>query len=271
MSSSELAEAVDVSPYLNCAALVSDRSAYTVALLELLDDPDADRHQISELVSADPVLVSKLLVLANSAWIAARAPSTNVWDASRVLGLTMVRNLAAATLVDLSSSNPHLPTGYLEHAIASAAGAAAVAERVGGKVRDAWSVALLHDLGVVLLASAHGREAVSSAGRSILSEEQRFGLDHATLGAAVLGEMRMPNLVCETIREHIEPPDLGGSPMSLTVRAGIAMAESAGVTGSSAPVGEPEPFLRRLGLEREQAEIATDLETHADRLTDLLK
>lgn len=169
---------LDVGQYLNCAALVSDRSSYTLALLELLDDPGADRQSVSELISADPVLVSKLLVLANSAWIGARAESTNVWDAIRVLGFTMVRNLAMANLVNLSASNPHLPRGYVDHAVASAAGAAAVAERVGLKVRDAWSVALLHDLGVVLLSSAHGLEAVAGlATRSVADEVAANGFD----------------------------------------------------------------------------------------------
>lgn len=271
MVTTEQTDTIDVSQYSNCAALVSDRSAYTISLLELLDDPDADRQQVSELISADPVLVSKLLVLANSAWIGARAESSNVWDAIRVLGFTMVRNLAAASLIDLTSANPHLPSGYVDHAINSAAGAAAVAEHVGVKVRDAWSIALLHDIGVVLLASAHGLPAVADlARRSPAAEIEAFGLDHATIGAAVLHEMRLPRLVCESIREHTLPAEAGGSALSMTVRAGIAMAEAAGSVGCSAPVGPAEPFLRELDLEYEQASIAADLDAHAGRLTDLL-
>ena len=262
---------LDVGQYLNCAALVSDRSSYTLALLELLDDPDADRQSVSELISADPVLVSKLLVLANSAWIGARAESTNVWDAIRVLGFTMVRNLAMANLVNLSASNPHLPRGYVDHAVASAAGAAAVAERVGLKVRDAWSVALLHDLGVVLLSSAHGLEAVAGlATRSVADEVAANGFDHAALGAAVLERMRLPRMVCEVIRDHVRPADSGGSALSMTVRAGIALAEAGGAAGCSAPLGSPQAFLRELDLEYEQTAIAADIEAHAGRLTDLL-
>ena len=272
MSGSGVLEQIDVAPYVNCAALVSDRTAYTISLLELLNDPDSERQEVSELISADPGLVSRLLVLANSAWIGARAESTNAWDATRVLGFTMVRNLAAANLVHLSSSNPHLPAGYLDHAIASAGGAAAVADRVGVKVRDALSVALLHDLGMVLLSSVHGHDAIAELrGQPIEAEVAEFGFDHAALGGAVLRQMRLPALVCDSVRDHVLGADQATNAMSLTVRAGIAMAESLGAQGCSAPLGDPQPFLRELDIDDERADIAADLETHAGRLTDLLK
>lgn len=261
---------IDVSPYLGCAALVSDASAYTVALLDLLNDPDAERDKVSELISADPALVSRILTLANSAWIAATAPSTNVWDATRVLGFSMVRNLAAAGLVNLDESNQHLPDGYLDHAIAAAAGAAAVADRVGGKVRDAWSVALLHDLGTVLLNSVHGQDSASNNDTSIEKEIKQFGFDHATLGAAVLTQLRLPGAACAAIGEHNEPPHTQHTPLSLTVRAGIAIAELDGTTGCSAPLGSPAPFLRMLDLQHQQDAIIADLEQHASHLTSLL-
>ncbi|NOX28739.1 MAG: HDOD domain-containing protein [Actinobacteria bacterium] len=273
--SSQLERAdVDVELYLGCSLIAAETTAYTTKLMELLDDSDAEHDDIIELVSADAILVSKILTLANSAFVGARRESSNVWDAVRVLGLSMVRNVATLRLFAMKPDNAELPAGYFEHSVASAAGAAVIASQVGNKVRDAWAIALMHDLGIVLMASAEPdrfQAAQNDSGFSSLAEEHAvFGFGHDDVAAEVLDHLGLPTTLTSAIREHNADPSTGASAMSLTVRAGIALAEQAGATSCSEPVGNLNELLDALDLSVSHDALFAELDEHRSAVAALL-
>src|SRR5205823_11831074 len=68
-----------------------------------------------------------------------------------VLGFSAVRTLAAAAAAGALDQESTVPSGFWSHAAATAVGASLVADRVGARSTEAFSLGLLHDLGRALL------------------------------------------------------------------------------------------------------------------------
>jgi putative nucleotidyltransferase with HDIG domain len=235
--------AVDTLELVETFSLLPEQGSATMRLLSLLDDPDGEARDIVPVLEADPAMTARLLTLANSAFFGVRTKATNAWAASMVVGFNVVRALVAAGSLGVHASATNVPNGFYDHAIASAAGAGVIARRVGARSSDAFSAALLHDIGTMLLQQTHPEQwtevtsGPDGSGPSTLAAERRvFGAGHDEVGAAVLDYLHFPQSLADAVLQHNWVPTPAMPKLSLIILAGVALAEHQGHPGPSQPV-----------------------------------
>lgn len=166
--------------------------------LELLDDPDAPAERLGKIIETDPSLAAAVLRLVNSAFFALPQPVASIPRAVVMIGFARLRTLILATLTaglrDLVPPNAADARDRVwEHSISSALAARSLALEFGfGWGEEAFAAGLLHDCGRLVLLAQRTQAYVGvfeRAGRSLPScaeETAAFGVDHATVGAALL-------------------------------------------------------------------------------------
>ncbi len=201
-------------------------------LLGLLADDEIDIGHLEEAVEKNPAIAAKLLQIANSAYFGARGTVTSIGEAVSMLGLDTVRGIVtSAHLFEAlpSSSTKDLPVAELwNHCVASAVMVRRIAWHVRASVnvnRAAFTAALLHDVGKVVMAVAHGdaytelRRRPDRGVRPLWQEEERlFGHHHGTAGALLLSLWGLPTVVVESVALHHTPhrsQEVALSPLAL--------------------------------------------------------
>jgi putative nucleotidyltransferase with HDIG domain len=202
-------------------------------LLWLLDDPRAPLDEISRVIWADPALTARVLALANTRHFGAGRGVTTLPRAVSLLGPQTVRSLASTAVLHLFSSEcAELPDEFWLHAVTAAVAAAHVAGSVPADRAEAFTAALLHDFGELLLRD-HDPQRFDEMARAVADEplearfaiERRlFGIDHASLGAQVLSRQGLPPAITGAIREH-HLADATATPLARIVRVADCVAK----------------------------------------------
>jgi putative nucleotidyltransferase with HDIG domain len=165
-----------------------------------------------------------VLQLANSAYFGRRSPVSKVTDAVAYLGIDTLRALLLhAEAFREFQVNPPIPGFDLQELhrhctrVARLAGAL-LSDAGGGAGADALTAGLLHDIGLLVLASRNREgladilERVRVERRPIHHVEQELhGVTHAEIGAHLLALWGLPHSVTEAVAGHhdhkwLEPP-----------------------------------------------------------------
>lgn len=224
-------------------------------LLTLLDDPDSEARDIVPVIEADPVMTARIITLANSAAFGTRTRAANAWAAVMVVGFNVVRALTAAGILGISPGSEDAPDGYFEHSLASAAGASVIARHASARASDAFSAALLHDIGALLLKRdkpAQWEEVLVSTSEgshsSLRAEARVFGRSHDEIALEVLEYLHFPDSILEAAGQHNQAPAHATSRLAQIVIAGIALAEAANTPSATAPVAPLDEALVALKI-----------------------
>lgn len=187
--------------------------ASALNLLELVKQEDVTFAIIEKEISNEPLLVARILQVANSAFYMRRNPVDDIGQALAYLGLDGVKQV----LVQLIFHN--LATKYftnqkekLLHSECCAFLAVKLAERktkdilLLGKIRVAG---LLHDLGSLALQFSYPEEyakvvtnITQQKNNTIIAEREVFGTDHCEVGAKLCEEWKLPAYVKTCVAEH---------------------------------------------------------------------
>jgi putative nucleotidyltransferase with HDIG domain len=197
------------------AARLPSPPAIVLALHDLLGDEESSLEEIATYAARDQALTARLLRVANSSYFGLARKVGTVRDAVIVLGTGNVRNLMIATEMlarypGTNGARADLAT-FWRHGLLTAFCAAALAQRCASDDGVAFTAALLHDIGKLVLASAHPDEYAASAcdaAACLQRERARFGADHAALGAMIAERWGFPHPICEALRSHHEPQAL---------------------------------------------------------------
>ncbi len=186
-------------------------------LLSLLADDEASVEHIEEAVEKNPAIAAKLLQISNSAYYGSRGSVASIGEAVSMLGLDTVRGIV--TSAHLFEAMPaaalkEVPVAEIwNHSVSSAVMVRRIAWHVRAGVnvnRAAFTAALLHDVGKLVMALAHG-EAYSELRRRPPTrplwqdEERAFGHHHGTAGALLLELWGLPSVVVESVALHHTP------------------------------------------------------------------
>lgn len=206
-------ELIDSVPTLGSPPAVYQR------LVQVLDDPRSGPHEVAAVIGQDPSLTARLLRLANSAYFAFDRPVDSVHQAVSFIGLTHVRDVALATSVtsafhDVPPDLIHLED-FWRHSVAVGVGARMLAGiRRETNVERFFVAGMLHDVGrLVLYVSAPetARAVLERAQeRECLlyeAEMELTGLDHATIGGALMERWNMPASLVECVAFHHRPEE----------------------------------------------------------------
>ena len=170
-----------------------------MALTMALANPSASIADVAQVASRDPGLCAKILQVANSAFFGIGRQITTVSEAATYLGAATLKNLALAMEAFPQLDGPRgLDKAMLRQLQVHSLSVALMARHImTGKDRrridDAFVAGMLHDIGHVILAM-RGDAARAAA-----------GVDHASLGAYLLGVWGLPHQLTESVAHHEAP------------------------------------------------------------------
>jgi HD-like signal output (HDOD) protein len=221
------------------------RSTAALEVLGLTDDPDVGAADLAKTVTNDPALTTRIMRVANSAYYGLSGRVSSAAFAITVLGFDTVRAIAAAAAAGLEFDRG-TPSDFLEQAAAAAVSASIVAPRVGARRPEAYSVGLLHNLGVWLLNKvdpARYREVVRRAvaqGTAVhVVERETYGADNAAIAASVLKAWRFPEHFTQAIAQQHDPVEAPRDALGKALKSGLALTCVARDVGDD-PAAEPE-------------------------------
>jgi HD-like signal output (HDOD) protein len=174
---------------------------------------------VADIVKQDVAMCAKILQLVNSSFFALAKRITNINDAVVYLGASMIKQLvlsvAAFRLFDPPTGLAGFSFQLLQQEAATAAG---LTRHMLGKKRgadDAYTAAMLHDIGTLTLATSatEGFREVLAKHREqgmelTQAEREVFGATHADVGAYLLGLWGLPYNVVEAVAYHHRPTEV---------------------------------------------------------------
>lgn len=198
---------------------VSDLPSLPIVVMDLLNIVDQDDVDISVMaakVSQDQALTAKTLRLANSSYFATRIKVTTIQQAITLLGFQNVRTLI--TSAALTGCFPEKScagfdhTEFWHHSTTTAMAASVIARRLGFNADVAFTAALLHDIGRLVLVTCFPNEYAEAIayraehGCSLLDAEREiFGMDHARAGEMLAINWRFSDAIRAAIAAHHDP------------------------------------------------------------------
>ncbi len=188
-------------------------------LVVLLQREDAGMAEVARLIRRDLGVASQVLKLANSVHAGSDRPVSELGQAVAMLGVDSLRALVLFRGLISSFDSPR-PQGldleklwFHSFEVATGVRKLVVAEGEMQLADLAFSAGLLHDIGLVVLATdPAGRyrsileKAQSSRVPLAVLEHDTYGVDHAQVGAHLLNLWGLPPAFCRPIREHHAPP-----------------------------------------------------------------
>jgi putative nucleotidyltransferase with HDIG domain len=223
--------------------LIPPFPAVAQRILALVNDPDLNVNELSELVRMDPSFAAELLRFANSALFGTRRKVTSLQLAIAMVGLDRVKTLA--TMVSLNQMVRHSvrKEGLRKvwvHSLVTALIAEEIS-RVSGVGREsAYTAGLLHNLGTLGLMSAYPDEysrmleVSNDFGFDLLGTEQDlFEIDHCLAGAYLAQDWDFPDELAAAIAVHHDEPDSRISCLDSLVQVSWRLADTLGYAAFS--------------------------------------
>jgi HD-like signal output (HDOD) protein len=231
-------------------------------LKRLLGDPNSSMHEIVSLVRLDPAIAARVLQVANSAYFSKGVRCLTVEEAVHRVGYDEVYELvsyavAAQVLVRPLSAYEVDADELWRMSVACALAAELIAERSGQDRDVAYTIGLLHSLGMVAIdewAARLGRTlSLPSAGfprEATSSERVQLGFTHAETGAALLHSWDFPATMVDPVRHQYTPRASNGhaTMACLLYAAKWIRSTVAGKSGGPKPAVPEVLYLQPLGL-----------------------
>jgi putative nucleotidyltransferase with HDIG domain len=199
-------------------------SASIPRLARLAFDPEVGIQEIARVIEYDQVITANVLHWANSAWSASEIPILTVKDAIVRFGIGHVVKLVIGKCLAKPLQAP-LP-GYelleselWQHSVAAALAAESLEVMVKKPLpTPAFTVALMHDIGKLLLERRLGPDMVEDIRALIMekgisyieAERELLGTDHAVVGGDIARYWKFPEPLVMGIEQHhgvIHVPD----------------------------------------------------------------
>ncbi|HTW95862.1 MAG TPA: HDOD domain-containing protein, partial [Tepidisphaeraceae bacterium] len=205
-------------------------------VMQVAASPRTDAAQIAAIIARDPILSAKILRAANSAaYASVRGPVVTIADAIKQIGLSTVRNIAAALGMAATISSAAIsgfnPIRAWQHCFAAATLCEHLA-RDSEMAGVAYLVGLCHDLGDMLyfnLFAAEHQHALQLSQRENkpLADAQRqlMGLSQQELARQLLGTLELPDALSAPIDAfHAGVPKPGTEKMARILQMADAYA-----------------------------------------------
>jgi HD-like signal output (HDOD) protein len=185
-------------------------------LMSAMSRPDVSIQTIARIVERDAAMAAKTLQLVNSACFSVSCSITRVDQAVTYLGMELIKNLSLTVHVFSALEPRALRSGFSfeaqqEHALMTAR----IARQLlwdQQKSQDAFTAALLHDIGKLVLAVCIPAkfttvvQACKTTGRPQHQvEAELLGVTHAEVGAYLLALWGLPLPIVEAVAYHHNP------------------------------------------------------------------
>jgi putative nucleotidyltransferase with HDIG domain len=224
------------SPHINSELIrrVGDMPALAPLVIELLkvsNEPDASFVTIAELANSDPVLATRLLKVANSAYFGLPGRVETLSVAVAVIGLKMLRRLLLS-MTTRQIMDIHLPSygmargGLWTHSLAVAKTSSWLCQLLSYRQEEElWAAGLFHDLGKVIVSDLMeglvSPQAARSLGRGgapcVELETEICGYGHPEVSALVGEKWNLSERFVAVTRFHHAPEKATGFHKSVAI------------------------------------------------------
>ena len=241
-------------------------------MLAMLSQPEADNEDLIQLIEQDATISAKLLGMCNAAAYGLASPVSSIEQAVLYLGHSEIHRLAlnAGFGGALSPSLQGYAIGETElwqHSLLTALIAVILSDRTPHPVIDpaiAYTGGLIHDIGKIVISraltpelQAAVLELIGQKEHTLLAAERAvLGTDHAEVGAELLKQWRLPEILIEAVARHHQPVSQPHLKLSALVHVADLIAHEAGRSpgiGSYATIPD-EAAITALGLKSEDLE-----------------
>ena len=207
-------------------------------LMQEMQSPQASLKKASRIVAKDLGMVTKILQLVNSAFFGLRTHVSDPEQAVALLGFETIKSLVLSSQVFAQFDQNRLPGFSLDalwrHAMLTATCARRIAKDTGASqpvIDEAFTAALLHDVGVLVLAANKPDDYVrvfelmrANHVSDWAAERDVFGADHAHVGAYLLGIWGLGDGIVEAVAFHQHPGDYKASGFQALTAVHVANA-----------------------------------------------
>lgn len=192
-------------------------------IIQVTNNPESTAEQLAGIVKLDQSLSTKVLRLANSAFLGRRIKAETITEAVVTLGFGSVRNLAASASVVDALFPRRLFIGFSwrdmwTHSVTCAVGAEVIYSRMvgcrGSENESAFVSGLLHDVGKLIIARALPQRFIQvvEACRDynfemIRAENNILSTTHCKIGADLAQQWDFPEKLTAGIAYHHNPED----------------------------------------------------------------
>lgn len=186
-------------------------------LLLLLEDVEANADALADLIRVDPGLTADVLRVCNSATYGLRYRADNIQQAILRIGFREVHRIMMSVIMSPALKNPENTyaanqSDLWNHSLAAAVASQTLAMSAGIDCDLAFTSALVHDVGKVVLAHAVPQQVAQVVATALeknlpLYEAERAVLktDHATVGGRLLERWGFPQNISTAVRFHHDP------------------------------------------------------------------
>ncbi len=186
--------------------------AVAMKIHRLAQDERSSPAALTETVEQDPSLSTRLLAIVNSAYFGLRSRVDSIAHALVILGREELSHLALLVSSETLFRGLSRDSGQTlwRHSARTADLARLLARNhAHPQPSTLYTAALLHDVGKIFLlsfAEDEVRDIRDKARRHNLPsyelERELFGIDHASLGAAMLRRWDLPENICRCVEQH---------------------------------------------------------------------
>lgn len=232
-------------------------------LIDSFNNQDVSIDEIAKKLAADPVLSARLLRLANSAYYHVSRTIGTVGEALSMLGFVTVRTLVISS--GLTGGYKTMPgmdlSQFWRYSLHTAAVAGWLAKKTGVNGDQAFTVALMHGIGQLLMHAgmpeqmlAIDKQTSPLDSRRLDVESQSFGYNFAVVGAELSRQWRFPMSFADAIAQFPDPlASAEFNPVAgvIHVAAWRARAEHNGLQSAELEATMPKAVIKKLGLNTE--------------------
>jgi HD-like signal output (HDOD) protein len=212
-----------------------------IRVQELVNDPDSSLDDVTKVIVNDAALTSRILRIANSAYMALASKVETVGRAVQVLGLNQVHDLALAgaavgSLAAIKSPSLHISDYWRRSVYCAVVARTICGQRKFGPPERLFVAGLLHDTGTLVLANRKPElytqllELAVGSGRALSEvQHEELGFNYADIGVALLKSWQLPEGIIDPVAFHLispteVPPEIANEAALLHVSAVIARA-----------------------------------------------
>ena len=203
--------------YINRVKTLPPAPRVLPQLLQLLGKPNIDSSRVVDLINYDPVLTTSVIQVCNSAAISGTVPAGDLHAAVTRIGFHEVFRIVAAIsgrqTLAAKQKGYGLDQGELwKHSVTAAVAAQLIAREQGDDENVAFTAALLHDIGKIILAEALEHiytkliEEVEKHQQTMFETEKKLlGVQHAEVGGRLLARWKFPANLVSAVWFHHQP------------------------------------------------------------------
>lgn len=233
------------------------------ALIQTLNDEDADVVSVRNVIAKDPTLTAVLLRMANSAIFGLSRSVTSLDSAVSVVGMSQIR--ARALSISISSALS-LPAGlnrleFWRYCMVCAGYSKWVASNLGMDEQQAWLTGMMLHLGQVMIAqhSPHQLQMIEAQPRQPGERWQRqrlaTGFDEGQIMAEVAMRWDFPEEIVNALRHAANPLEAQSmTRLACVVHLAGTLADNTG-SAEAAVTSLPSGVMNAISLDLERLKV----------------